>query len=153
MSEPLSREESELVRHVEVLGLPVSRAGQLLGIPEPNRVMERPHVVAAREEARRALQVRTKITKDDVIEGMKAAVDQAVTLADPMSQIRGWSEIGKLLDFYTPTKVNIYLAGAANQIRRELAELDDEKLLEMIPDDEKDVIDADFYQVSSNGRS
>lgn len=153
MSDALSPLEAEFVRHVEVLGLPVSRAGALLGITTPDIVARKPHIQAAREEAKRGMAQRARITKEDVIQGMKDAVEQAVTLADPMSQIRGWSEIGKLLDFYTPTKVNIYLAGQANQIRRELAEMDDQKLLELIPDDEKDVIDADFYQADHNGGS
>ena len=75
------------------------------------------------------------------------AVDQAVTLADPMSQIRGWTEIGKLLDFYTPTKINVVLSTAANEMRRELAELDDQKLLELAEEEDKNVIDGAFYRV------
>lgn len=151
MGKELSHDEAELVRHVEVLGMPVSRAGQILGIGNSHEVMQRPHVMAARDEAKRAVQQRTKITKEDVIEGIKTAVDQAYTLADPTAQIRGWSEIGKLLDFYTPTKINVYLTGAANELRRELSEMDDQKLLELAEED-PNVIDGDFYKVENGAR-
>ncbi len=151
MNQELSLEEAELIRHIEVFGMPVSRAGQVLGISNPSIVVQRPHVAAAREEAKRALQQRTKITKEDVIEGIKAAIDQAYTLADPTAQIRGWAEIGKLLDFYTPTKVNLYLHGTANELRRELSEMDDQSLLKLA-DEDPNVIDADFYRVENGAR-
>jgi hypothetical protein len=142
----LSKQEQDLLHHVEVYGMNPTRAGELLSIPSPHDILKRPHVMAARESMRRTVQVRTQITKQDVIEGMKRAIDQGYELGDPAAQIRGWSEIGKLLNFYEAQKVDIRLTGTIKEIRTNLAQADDDELLRLVGDD-VNVIDADFYRL------
>lgn len=147
MTEVLSKLEQDLVTHVEVYGMPVNRAAEVLGIENPGHMLARPRVQMARENAKRQLKAATKVTKEMVTEGIKVAIDQAVTLGDPMAQIRGWSEIGKLHDLYSPKRLSVQLNGTITEVRRELANLPDEELLQLIDDD--DVIDADFYRTPS----
>lgn len=142
----LSKDEQDLLHHVEVYGMNPTRAGQLLAIHAPNDVLKRPHVMAARESMRRTLQNRTQITKQDVIEGMKRAIDQGYDLGDPAAQIRGWAEIGKLMNFYEPQKVDIRLSGTIKDLRQELATASDEDLLRLVGPD-ADVIDGAFYRI------
>lgn len=145
----LNKEEQDLLHHVEVYGMNPTRAGQLLAITNPNDVLKRPHVMAARESMRRTVQARVQITKQDVIEGMKRAIDQGYDIGDPSAQIRGWAEIGKLMNFYEPTKVDIRLSGTIKDIRAELSSATDEDLLRLVGPD-ADVIDGDFYQIEKD---
>lgn len=146
MAEGLSQLEQDLVSHIETYGMTATRAGSILGIDNPQHVLAKPHVKAAREQMRRAVQQRSRITKEDVVNGIKEAIDQAKLLGDPTAQIRGWSEIGKLYDFYSPKRVSVQLTGAITEVRRELAALPDDQLMALF--DDEDVIDADFYRVS-----
>lgn len=145
----LSKQEQDLLHHVEVYGMNPTRAGQLLDISHPHEVLKRPHVMAARESMRRTLQVKTQITKQDVIEGIKRAIDQGYDISDPSAQIRGWSEIGKLMNFYEPQKVDIRLSGTIRELRQELAEASDEDLLKLVGPD-ANVIDGDFYRIEKD---
>ena len=125
------------------------RAGQLLGIQTPHDVLKRPHVMAAREGMRRTLQVKTKITKEDVIEGMKRAIDQGYDIGDPSAQIRGWAEIGKLLNLYEPQRVDIRLSAQIKELRQGISQMPEDELLRLVGDD-ANVIDADFYQIKDD---
>lgn len=144
----LDKQEQDLLQHVEVYGMNPHRAGQLLNIINPHDVLKRPHVIAARESIRRTLQSKTRITKEDVIEGIKTAIDQGFTLGDPQSQVRGWVEIAKLLNMYEPQKIDIRLSGTIKELRSEMASLSEEELL-ALAGPEADVIDADFYTVNN----
>lgn len=148
----LAKDEQDLLQHVEVYGMNPHRAGQLLQITSPHDVLKRPHVMAAREALRRTLQAKTKITKEDVIEGIKRAIDQGYDIGDPSAQIRGWSEIGKLLNLYEPQRVNIHLTGRLKELRADIAQLPEAELLRLVGDD-ANVIDADFYQVDGDDES
>lgn len=142
----LSEEESRLLYNVEVLGLNVKRAGELAGVSSPNNVLKRAHVMVAQEQLRNALRVRVQITREDVIAGLKDAVDQAKILADPMAQIAGWREIAKILGYDKTPTINVHLSGSAAQIRQQVQQLSTQQLLEMSGNEK--VIDADFYRQS-----
>ncbi len=150
MAEELTQLEQDLVTHIEVYGMSVTRAAALLEINNPQHLLNKPRVQMAREAARRQLQAKTKITKETVTNGIQEAIEQAKLLGDPMAQIRGWSEIGKLHDLYGPTKVTVQLRGAMDEMRRELQAMPDDELLQLASD-AADVIDADFYRVNDDG--
>lgn len=144
----LSKEEADLVHHVEVYGMNPTRAGQLLGIANPHDVLKKPHVVAARESLKRTHQAKKKITKADVQDGIIAAIQQGYDIGDPASQIRGWVEIAKMEGFYEPAKLDIRLEGTVREIRKSLAEIPDDELLKLVGPD-ANVIDVDFYRLEA----
>jgi len=144
----LSEAEQKLVYNIEVLGMSQSRAAELAGIAHPQPVLRRPEVIDAREKLRAAMQQRAEITKDDVVAGIKKAVDQADLLADPMAQIAGWREIAKMLGYDAPREVRVTISSEANTRRRQIAQLDDSELIDLLG--AEDIIDADFYEL--NGR-
>lgn len=149
MSKELTEQERALVTHTAVYGMSVARAGALLQIDDPVGMISRSHVKEAVEDARRQLQMKTRITKEDVVDGLKEAIDIARTMADPTSMIRGWTEIAKLHDFYSPKRIQLQLSGTAKEIRKEIAQLRDDELLDQLGGEEEinDVIDGDFYRV------
>lgn len=141
----LSEAEQQLVYNIEVLGMSQARAAELAGVVSFQVVLKRPDVIDAREKLRTAVRQRADITKDEVIAGIKKAVDQADLLADPMAQIAGWREIAKMLGYDAPREVKVTISTDINTRRRQIAQLDDEELIEMLGAD--DVIDAEFYEV------
>jgi len=145
----LDEAEQALLYHVEVLRLPVKRAAEVAGVSNGYEVMQRPHVVAARERLRVALRERVEITREDVIAGLKKAIDQAEILADPTAQIAGWREIAKLLGYDKTPNVNIHIQGSLEQIRQQYRQMPLDQLMAEAGMD--GVIDADFVKVHDGG--
>lgn len=145
----LTEEEERLLYNVEVLRLPVTRAGEVAGVANPHNVLKRPAVAGAREQLRNQLRVRTQITREDVVQGLKEAVEQAVILADPMAQIAGWREIAKILGYDKTPTVQVHLTGSVEQMQKQIQSLPMEELLKL--GGASDVIDADFYKVKHDG--
>ncbi len=145
----LDEVEQQMLYNVEVLRLPVKRAAQVAGAGNGYEMMQRPHILAARERLRVALRNRVEITREDVVAGLKEAVDQAVILADPMAQIAGWREIGKMLGYDKTPNVNIHIQGTIDQVRQQFKEMPMDRLL--AESGMSGAIDADFVQVPHDG--
>ena len=141
----LTEEEQRLLYNVEVLRLPVNRAGEVAGVSDPHNMIKRAHVVAAREQLRTSLRVRVNITRDDVVQGLKEAIEQAVVLADPMAQIAGWREIAKILGYDKTPTVQVHLTGSVEQMKRSIQSMPMEELLRA--SGQENVLDGDFYKV------
>lgn len=141
----LDEKEQQLLYNVEVLRVSVKRGGEIAGVPNPYEALQRPHVMVARERIRAALRTRVDITREDVIAGLKEAVEQAVIFADPMAQIAGWREIAKLLGFDKTPNVNIHIQGTLEQVRQQFKEMPMDRLL--AESGLNGVIDADFVKV------
>jgi hypothetical protein len=131
----LSEQEQLLVYNVEALGMPVARAAKIAGVNGPYVVLKKPNAT---------LRGRTDFTREDVLEGMKNAIDQAVILADPLAQISGWKEIAKLQGFDRSGNVTININGTAQQVQRQIQGMTTEQLLELTGER---ILDADFYEV------
>jgi hypothetical protein len=142
----LSEAEQQFVYNIEVLGMSQSRAAEISGVRSPQVVLKRPEVIDAREKLRDVVRQRVEITKDDVIAGVKKAIDQADLLADPMAQIAGWREIAKMLGYDAPREIKVTISADASTRRRQIAQLDDDELIDLL--DARDVIDAEFYEVN-----
>lgn len=145
----LTEQEQQLVYNIEVLGLTVKRAAEILGVPNVAAVMQRPEVQDAREKLRAEVRRHAEITKEDVIHGIKRAIDQATTLADPTAQIIGWREIAKMLGYDAPREVKITISHETATLRKQVSQLDDAELVELLGAD--NVIDGDFYEVHPDG--
>lgn len=144
-NDELSETEQKLLYNVEVLGLNPTRAGELAGVSNPHAVLKRPQVLAAREKMKVALRGRVNITRDDVVNGMLEAIDQAKLIADPMAQIAGWREIAKILGYDQTRKIEININAPANRVREQLQQLSDDDLIELAG--AENIIDAEFHEV------
>jgi phage terminase small subunit len=144
----LDDQEQQLLYNVEVLRVSVKRAGEMAGVASPHALLARPHMLAAREKVRAALRERVNITREDVIAGLKSAIDQAEILADPVAQIAGWREIAKMLGYDKTPNVNIHIQGTLDQVRRQFQGMPVEDLVREAG--LGGVIDGDFYQLKSD---
>ena len=143
VSAGLSPEEANFVYNTEVLGLPVKKAVAMSGMA-PDRV-SKPHIIQAREQAKRALRGAVGITKEDSIHGIRDAIWRAQLLSEPSTEIRGWEVINKMLGFDAPTRVDVNINETVRVVREQAKGLSDSELAQMLGAD--DVIDADFYEV------
>ena len=91
-------------------------------------------------------QIMLGFTREDVLQGMKTAVEQAVLLADPTSQIAGWREIGKIIGCYAPEVRKIELTANGRVYLTQLEQMDDAELLKLA---EADVLEGEFKEVQS----
>lgn len=140
----LTPQEEKFLHNLEVLGLTQQRAAELAGISAPQQVLQKPEVANHRAHLQESMRRRTQITKDDVINGLKEAIDHAKLTDEPMAQIAGWREISKMLGYDAPKQVHIHLSGTAKDLRKQISGMTDSELVQSLGAD--DVIDGDFYE-------
>ena len=133
------------VYQMEVIGLPANRAAEVAGVASPYALLKRPHIIAAREQARLAVRGRTNFTREDVVAGLKEAIDQAKILADPMAQIAGWREMAKILGFDKTPNVHLHMTGTIDNVRKQIAGMSTKELMRQMED--PTILDGDFYKV------
>lgn len=144
LASELTDQETLFLYHVEVVGMPVSRAAEISGVKSPHYLLKKPHMVEARARFRDSARGSTDFTREDVVAGFKEAIDQAKVLADPMAQIAGWREIAKIKGYDKQPNLVLNVHGTVEQFKKELQYMPTEQLLELAG---SNVIDADFYRV------
>jgi hypothetical protein len=147
IAEPLKLTEGEqrFLYNLEVLGMSVQRAAEMADVASPWYLLKKPAVAAAREQLRVAMRSRVDFTREDVIAGLKDAIDQGKIIADPMAQIAGWREIAKLQGYDKEAAINININGNAVQVERQIQGMTTARLLELSGN--KEALDADFYEI------
>lgn len=144
----LTDAESMFVYQMEVIGLPANRAAEVAGVASPYALLKRPHIIAAREQARLAVRGRTNFTREDVVAGLKEAIDQAKVMADPMAQIAGWREMAKILGYDKTPNVHLHMSGTVDGMRRQISAMSTEDLMRQMED--PTILDGDFYKVDDH---
>lgn len=139
----LTQDEAQFVYGVEVLGLPVRKAAELAGMSLTK--INDGHIMQAREAAKRELRGVTHITKDDVVFGVRDAIDRARLLAEPATEIKGWETISKLLGYDAPSKIDVNVRETVEVIQKQVRALPDAELVRMLG--AGNVIDGQFYEV------
>lgn len=139
----LTAEEANFVYNLEVLGLPVRKAADMAGVRAD--IANRGYIVEAREQLKRELRGVTAISKEDVIAGFKEGIDMARMIAEPKSMIAGWKEIGELLGYYAPQKIDVNLNTSIEVLQKTIRTIPTEELVKRLG--AENVIDADFYEV------
>lgn len=140
----LNEQEQELLYNVEVLRVPVRRAGEMAGVTDPYAMLKRPAVMVARDKLRVELRGNVKLTREDVIAGLMEAIEHARVMGDALPQIAGWREISKMLGYDKTPNVNIHIQGNLDQVRRQMQGLPMDQLLREAG--QENIIDADFYR-------
>ena len=102
-------------------------------------------VQTALMEARGALMQVTNLRRQDIVNGVLEAIDRARMLGEPATEIRGWTELAKMLGFYAPEVKKIEITGHAGRIRQKFEALSDEELLEIAS---QPLIEGDFHVVN-----
>jgi len=117
------------------------KAAQLAFLPYSATRSDR--VLAARAVTKREMAESVKITKDDVLRGVKGAIERAQIIAEPATEIRGWEVINKMLGFDAPTQIDVHVRGTIEHVQRQVKTLSDDQLVQLVG--AGNVIDGDFY--------
>jgi hypothetical protein len=141
----LTDDEASFVYNVEVLELPARKAAELAGMPFSKA--NKPHIIQAREIAKRELRGNLQVTKEDVTFGIKDAIGRARLLAEPMTEIVGWEKLAKLHGLDAPQRVDININATIDVIQQQLKTLSDAELVKRMG--AGDIIDGDFYDVEA----
>lgn len=144
----LSEEQKKFIYFLDVVGVSVVRACELAGITtyEGNKMLTDPDVEHQRRVQKDLMRHKAGFTREDVTEGIHDAIQQARLLADPMAQIRGWTEIARINGLDAPKKVEVDVKVTdANAPVEQLRRLSTTELAKLV--DEGGIIDADFYEV------
>lgn len=141
----LTDNETEFVYNVEVLMLPVRVAASKAGLSMA--VAVRPHIMEARRTVRDAMRASLEITRDDVIHGMREAVDRARLLGEPMTEITGWEKIAKLLGFEPAKRVDVNLNASIDATVSHVRRMSDADLVKLAG--ATDIIDGEFYDTDA----
>lgn len=141
----LTNEEAQFIYNIEILGLPAKKAADMAGMSYGK--MSAPHIIQARELAKREMRGTMQITKEDVVFGVHDAIGRAKIIAEPATEIRGWEVISKLLGYDAPQKVDINIRESIHVAQQHVKSLPDHELIKMLG--AGNVIDCDFYVVPS----
>jgi phage terminase small subunit len=97
------------------------------------------------DEARTALARATNIRKQDVLNGILEAIDRAKSGGEPGTEIKGWTEVAKMLGYYAPEVKKIQLSMDQGRMKSKFEALSDEELIELAS---KPVIEGQFTHVN-----
>ena len=137
----LTSDEANFVYNTEVLNLPARTAARMAGMSIAK--IAAPHIIQAREVAKKALQGHMAITKEDIVHGYKEAIDMAKILAEPMTMLVGWEKVAKILGHDQPQRVDINIHASVEVQKNVIRALSDDELVRQLGAD--NVIDAEFY--------
>jgi len=146
----LSQRERRFLDNV-TLGMDENAAAKAAGY-KSGRAMA--HVMRGRPEVRKELakiyasaRKKAEVTRNDVLKGFKEAIEDAKLLGDPATQIRGWTEIGKMCGFYAPEEKKVTLSLESVDLARKIDSMSTEELLELAQQDTLEVIEGEFHEV------
>jgi phage terminase small subunit len=96
------------------------------------RLARMPNVLALKAEYAAAYEATAEMSRKQVLDGIKEAIDMAKLMADPANMIAGWREVGKLCGYYAPVETRVKLDVTGNVTMRSLTAMTDAELLELI---------------------
>jgi hypothetical protein len=70
-------------------------------------------------------------TRESIAEGIAEAIEDAKLIGDPMAQIRGWTEIGKMYGHYAPEVKRIEVTTSQQQLLDQVGSAPVEELVEL----------------------
>jgi phage terminase small subunit len=107
-------------------------AGYSDAAKEALRLEQLPTITEALQAERSANARLSGFTRQDVLDGIKEAINDAKILADPQAQIAGWREIAKICGHYAPEVKQHVLTSGQQAVRGNMELLSDEDLLRIV---------------------
>lgn len=148
------REPSEIVARTKPLSPEQERAAHLFADQNKNkyeiasimgttpaavsRVLNQEHVSHEVAKRREDLRIKTKTTREDVANIFLDSVEMARVMAEPATMIQGGRELGKMLGYYEPEKVQVEISHSSQDFQNQLRTLTDAQLYELL-EQEKEV--------------
>lgn len=147
----LTEAEMDFVRFYAIEGMTASAAAKLAGMEaaQGKKLLLREDIRVKVQEAFDENAQRLDVGRDDVLRGMKDAIDMARIIGDPTAMIRGWSEIGKITGLYNHTqKISVVDDPVAG--KTDMKKLSTEDLVAIITGKKPfgDILEGEFVDVT-----
>jgi hypothetical protein len=114
-------------------------------------VLNRPYTQKMVTEFRAQTALDHNIRRDNVVNGMLEAIEMAKTLAEPMTMIAGWREIGRVCGFYEAVKVKVEVGASGASLSARLNQLSDDELLRLVSggqiNERGEIVDGSFERI------
>jgi hypothetical protein len=120
-------------------------AGYSDAAKEALRLEQLPTITEALASERAANARLAGFSREDVMNGLKKAIDDAVILADPQAQIAGWREIAKMCGYYAPEIKQHILTSGQQAVRGQMETLSDDELLRLV--DQRNAIPGEATRI------
>lgn len=124
------------------------------GWAEPTETLERlkKREIVQKELAKiyRSARRKANITRDEVLCGFKEAIDDAKLAGDPGTQIKGWTEIGKMCGFYAPEERKVTVELSNSDLAKQIDSMSVEELLEIAGQDSLEIIEGHFEVIEDD---
>jgi phage terminase small subunit len=97
-----------------------------------NRMLKNAYVQEALQARQNADATRLCLERNDVLNGLLGAINEAREQRNPAAMIRGWSEIARMLGFYQPQSLKVDLRAEEHVGRDRFQTMSDAELAELI---------------------
>lgn len=132
------------------MGMTQSQAAKAAGYADPHvrarEMLRKPHIVAAIDVLRSKNEVLAQVTRVDVIDGIKEAIEMGRQLQDPVAVIAGWREIAKICGHYDPVRKTVEISINGQVAINRLEQLPDSELAKLIEAEVIDVTDEEVEE-------
>lgn len=108
------------------------RAGYNDGAAIAYRMVKYPNVLKMYHELKAKYEEAGQMTRQKVMDGLLEGVEMAKLMAEPMTMISGWREIGKMCGYYAPVEHKLKVDVTGNIVVDRLNSMSDAELLKVI---------------------
>ena len=98
-------------------------------------LLSNPYIRSLLADHEAAAAERLAVTRERVLEELRAAIDVAREQRNPMAMISGWREIGRICGYYAPERKQIELRGG-DRLRAQFEAMTDAELLAVVAKDD-----------------
>lgn len=111
------------------------QACQQVGVAQGGKIADDPRfqMVLAEERAKNA--EAAKVRREDIIEGLKEAIQLAKMVSDPHALIKAWAELGRFCGFYAPEIKKLDISLTSKRVISQLESLSEAELLRIANDE------------------
>ena len=135
-------------KSIRTAALLAGYGGESMNGRSRKRLSEDPRIVRAVNFMRKKSEQSILTSRKKVLEGFLYAIEQAKLTAEPMVQIAGWREIGKMCGYYAPEVKEININIGAKRVIGQLEVLSDTELLQLIEKD-REAIEGEAREILS----
>jgi phage terminase small subunit len=106
------------------------------------KLISYPKIEQAIKTEQKAFEQALQVSRQEVVEGLKEAIDMARVKADPLSMVAGWREVAKICGYYEPVKHKVEVSMNGQVLMHQITAMSDEDLLKLA--DQNNILDGEF---------
>lgn len=134
-NKPLTAQQLSFVK-AWAMGESISSASQRAGYSAGDgfcyRMTHMPNVLKVYRAEKALYEAASQMTRKRVMDGLLEGIEMAKLMAEPMTLISGWREVGKMCGYYEPTKHVVDINVKGDITMRQMASMSDAQLLDFI---------------------